>query len=57
MTKHVARVKVPNAGLTWSDDLFVNDESVNSSPSVARFKEPGRSVLKMTRVSFHDKIS
>jgi len=49
VTKHVARVKVPNAGLTWSDDLFVNDESVNSSPSVARFKEPGRSVLKMTR--------
>jgi len=49
VTKHVARVKVPNAGLSWSEDLFVNDESVNSSPSVARFKEPGRSVLKMTR--------
>ena len=24
VTKHVARVKMPNNGLTWSDDLFVS---------------------------------
>ena len=68
VTKHVARVKMPNSGLSWDDDslvkllrkicignlfnLFqVNTESVNSSPSVAKFKQPAKSVLKMTRVS------
>ena len=29
----------------------MNDESVNSSPSVAKLKQPAKSVLKMTRVS------
>ena len=28
----------------------VNDESLNSSPSVAKFKAPAKSVLKQTRV-------
>ena len=28
----------------------VNDESVGSSPSIAKFKQPAKSVLKMTRV-------
>ena len=30
--------------------LQVNDESLNSSPSVAKFKAPAKSVLKQTRV-------
>ena len=69
VTKHVARVKMPNTGLTWNEDYLVragikleftiklsniacqvNDESVGSSPSVAKFKQPAKSVLKMTRV-------
>merc|ERR1719480_284232 len=49
VTKHVARVKMPSTGLTWNEDYLVNDESVGSSPSVARFKQPAKSVLKMTR--------
>jgi len=49
VTKHVARVKMPNSGLSWDDDSLVNTESVNSSPSVAKFKQPAKSVLKMTR--------
>jgi len=49
VTKHVARVKMPISGLTWNEDYLVNDESVGSSPSVAKFKQPAKSVLKMTR--------
>merc|ERR1712029_1167997 len=51
VTKHLVRVKVPTnySGLTWNEDYLVNDESVGSSPSVAKFKQPAKSVLKMTR--------
>jgi len=51
VTKHVARVKVGAAqpGLKWNESCLVNDESLNSSPSVARHKAPYKSVLKQTR--------
>ena len=54
VTKHVARVKPGQvqSGLSWNDRCLVNDESLNSSPSIARGKEPGKSVLKQTRVTF-----
>jgi len=49
VTKHVSRVQVPNTGLVWNEDLLANDQSCNSSPSVAKFKLPGKSVLKSSR--------
>jgi len=51
VTKHLARVKVGTADpvLKWNESCLVNDESMNSSPSVARHKAPARSVLKQTR--------
>merc|ERR1719350_1557894 len=51
VTKHVARVRVgaPQPGLKWNESCLVNDESLNSSPSVAKYKAPARSVLKQTR--------
>ena len=50
VTKHVSRVQLPKAGLSWTDDLLAHDESCNSSPSMAKFKPPGRPLLKTTRV-------
>lgn len=51
VTKHVARVRVgaPQPGLKWNESCLVNDESLNSSPSVAKYKAPVKSVLKQTR--------
>jgi len=52
VTKHLARVKVGVTAepvLKWNESCLVNDESLNSSPSVARYKAPVRSVLKQTR--------
>jgi len=48
VTRHVARVQVPRP-LVWNDDLLAADESANSTPSVARFKQPTKSVLKQTK--------
>jgi len=51
VTKHVARIKV-GAGqpiIKWNEDCLVNDESLQSTPSVARTKVPYKSVLKQTR--------
>lgn len=51
VTKHVARVRVgaPQPGLKWNESCLVNDASLNSSPSVAKYKAPVKSVLKQTR--------
>ena len=49
VTKHVTRVKMTNTGLTWNEDYLFIDESVGSSPSVAKFKQPAKSVLKMNK--------
>jgi len=51
VTKHLARVKLGTAepALKWNESCLVNDESLNSSPSIARHKAPAKSVLKQTR--------
>ena len=56
VTKHVARVRVEGQvalgdRLKWNENCLTNDESLNSSPSIAKFKAPVKSVLKQTRVS------
>jgi len=54
VTKHVARVRVEGQAtmgdrLKWNEICLANDESLNSSPSIAKFKAPVKSVLKQTR--------
>ena len=38
-----------NGGLTWDEAGLVNLQSVNSTPSVARFKAPTKSLLKRSK--------
>ena len=38
-----------NGGLTWDEAGLVNLQSVNSTPSVARFKAPTKSLLKTSK--------
>ena len=49
VTKHVTRVKLTITGLMWNEDYLDIDESVGSSPSDAKFKQPAKSVLKMNK--------
>ena len=41
--------KRSNGGLTWDEAGLVNLQSVNSTPSVARFKAPTKSLLKTSK--------
>ena len=41
--------KRSNGGLTWDEAGLVNLQSVNSTPSVARFKAPTKSLLKRSK--------
>ena len=53
------RKKRSKGGLTWDEAGLVNLQSVNSTPSVARFKAPAKSLLKRsTRDSglFHESM-
>ena len=48
-TESGGRKKRSNGGLTWDEAGLVNLQSVNSTPSVARFKAPTKSLLKRSK--------
>ena len=48
-TESGGRKKRSNGGLTWDEAGLVNLQSVNSTPSVARFKAPTKSLLKTSK--------